>query len=1193
MKTTLPGIFLRLYKRGTVAFLTAGLVMLSFVTTASTLPVAVITPATGGLNISADKALNSTTPAFTALTDIVITEGADDDISAGTGITLILTAPTGWKFNPGIGSVSTGASIDVSNASVNITATIITITFDVAGTTGPDIITISGIEVQSDNGALIPSAGQLYQDTGNPGTAVIASITPTSNSDGTGGTNFGSLSQDPGKASKLTFTTQPGLATVGAVFGQQPVVVTQDQFGTFSTFSLPASQNVVLSLSAGTGVLSGTTTLDIGTAAGNGTISFTDLQINLSGVKKLMATSAPLSSVETNDFTVAAASSSTSLTSNVNPSCFGSNITLTATITPSLATGTVEFFDGATSLGTSAVSGGIATLVISTLTAAVHSLTAVYSGDVSYATSTSPAFMQTVNAKSTAPTSATATPATICVGQSSSLTLNGGGGGTNTVVTWYTASCGGTLVGTGNGLSVSPAATTTYFGRYEDPAPCSFNTTCVSVTVTVNKKSANPTSATASPNTICNGGTITLTLFGGGGAAPSPQTVRWYSISCGVGLVGVGNPSTISAPASTTTYYGRYENAAPCNYFTTCASVTVTVNPRPTANITSANTTMCRGATYNITGTITATGTWTLTLSDGTTGTGTGSGTFSIPVTPAATTTFTVSTLTDTKCASVPSDLTGSTTVTLKTPVASAGPALTMCSPGSTTIGGTPSGSGSTGPYTYAWSPALGLSSTTASNPTVTAPPATLPATYTLVVTDAGGCTSVPSSVTITVSGAVTKNWIGSGSSGSGPNGDFNNGANWNPAGVPGPCNDVVINLSFTGTTIKLSGNATIKSLTMSGAFSIDILDVAANTLTILNNTSMTGTATSMQMGVNDASSAGVIDFGGDVSIGTAGISIASFIGNSNSKLIFRKNLTMGSNGAVSSGSTPGSAEFLGTGAQSITWNSTQTSRFNNVIIGDASNNPVVTLGGSQKVGNLLGNLTINGSSTLDLTTNQWNRNTAGGTFQMNGTSLLKLAGGSSTGGVVAPGSNFPGGFAPFSFAPTSTVEYNGVVAQTIHDIPVYGNLTLTNNSIKTAGGPLTIVKNLLINPGATFKANGATGWVHTVGGNWTNNGTFSYVGGTINTVSFNGNTNAIVAGTSTTGFYRVRVDKGNNISTILDVGTGAALVISVADSVNYQSGLMRIQPLLTFNESGTGPKISSPAGIHINGGTFNLLGSS
>jgi cellulose 1,4-beta-cellobiosidase len=71
-------------------------------------------------------------------------------------------------------------------------------------------------------------------------------------------------------------------------------------------------------------------------------------------------------------------------------------VTFTATVSPASATGTVKFLDGATSLGTATVSGGSATLAISTLASALHSITAVYGGATNYATSTSAALNQIV-----------------------------------------------------------------------------------------------------------------------------------------------------------------------------------------------------------------------------------------------------------------------------------------------------------------------------------------------------------------------------------------------------------------------------------------------------------------------------------------------------------------------------------------------------------------------------------------------------------------------------------------------------------------------------------------------------------------------------------------------------------------------------------------------------------------------------
>ena len=90
-------------------------------------------------------------------------------------------------------------------------------------------------------------------------------------------------------------------------------------------------------------------------------------------------------------------STTTTLSSTPNPSNPGQSVTFTATVSSSAATGSVEFFDGSTSLGAAPLSGGTALLLTSALAAGNHSITATYSGDSSYATSTSVALMQTVN----------------------------------------------------------------------------------------------------------------------------------------------------------------------------------------------------------------------------------------------------------------------------------------------------------------------------------------------------------------------------------------------------------------------------------------------------------------------------------------------------------------------------------------------------------------------------------------------------------------------------------------------------------------------------------------------------------------------------------------------------------------------------------------------------------------------------
>jgi len=94
----------------------------------------------------------------------------------------------------------------------------------------------------------------------------------------------------------------------------------------------------------------------------------------------------------------------TTLGSSLNPSTFGANVDLTATVSGATPTGTVNFTDGASSIaGCSAVtlSGGgntpTAVCHTSSLSVGTHSISAVYSGDANNAGSNSAPLSQVVS----------------------------------------------------------------------------------------------------------------------------------------------------------------------------------------------------------------------------------------------------------------------------------------------------------------------------------------------------------------------------------------------------------------------------------------------------------------------------------------------------------------------------------------------------------------------------------------------------------------------------------------------------------------------------------------------------------------------------------------------------------------------------------------------------------------------------
>ncbi|MDP4285212.1 MAG: T9SS type A sorting domain-containing protein [Bacteroidota bacterium] len=373
---------------------------------------------------------------------------------------------------------------------------------------------------------------------------------------------------------------------------------------------------------------------------------------------------------------------------------------------------------------------------------------------------------------------------------------------------------------------------------------------------------------------------------------------------------------------------------------------------------------------------------------------------------------------------------------------------------------------------------------------------------------------STPSYKTIITNTNTTCNsitdfyWMGSGSDYhvNNNNSDFNNWRNWstsstqfrnNGHAIPDKCTDVYI-LVNTNVNITLSNDADVHAMTFILQGSSNnrnaTLTTRGNTLSVYDDATINITSGSSISIGEQTSRSGIIDFKGNVSIGSSGGRTANFIGNSGSTIIFRGDLNIGSSGAINEITDgPGTAIFDGV-AQKISWkNSTSNAtNFNDVEIGSSSASSTVVSfdpGSTATPGNILGNLTINGSSQLWLGTSQWNRDSNGGIFTMNNTSKLQLGGSSSVqnGGseTLVTGSNFPSGFST-SFNASSTVEYNGKnnITQTVYSAPQYGNLTLTNGSGSgtanknstasfTISGTATVQNLATLTMGAGITANG------------------------------------------------------------------------------------------------------------------------
>ncbi len=140
-----------------------------------------------------------------------------------------------------------------------------------------------------------------------------------------------------------------------------------------------------------------------------------------------------------------------------------------------------------------------------------------------------------------APASASSSRNNFCVDDAGTIDLSVTGG-SGSILAWYSGSCTGTLVGTGNPLTIpSPSVTTTYYAKWENA--CS-NSSCASVTVTPLSYVTASVSIAASPSgAICSGTSVTFTPTPVNGGTPGYQ---WKVNGSNVGTGATYTSSTLA-----------------------------------------------------------------------------------------------------------------------------------------------------------------------------------------------------------------------------------------------------------------------------------------------------------------------------------------------------------------------------------------------------------------------------------------------------------------------------------------------------------------------------------------------------------------------------------------------------------------------------------------------------------------------
>lgn len=305
-----------------------------------------------------------------------------------------------------------------------------------------------------------------------------------------------------------------------------------------------------------------------------------------------------VSTTYTVTYTLAGCSGTASRLITVNPTptvtvnspaaiCSGSSTTLNAT--PSAVGGTYSWAPGGATTSSITVSPAISTTYTVTYTLAGCSNTGT----------------GTVTVNPTPTVSISPATSTICAGSSATLTANPSiGGGT------YLWAPGGA---TTSSITVSPGSSTTYTVTYT-LAGC---TATANRLITVNSV---PTVTVNVPSAICSGSSTTLTATPSSGGG----TYSWLP-------GGATTQSVTVSPATSTTYTVTYTLSGCSNTGTSL----VTVNPVPTVSISPASSTICAGASATLTATPSLGG-GTYSWAPG------GATTASITVSPAATTTYTV-----------------------------------------------------------------------------------------------------------------------------------------------------------------------------------------------------------------------------------------------------------------------------------------------------------------------------------------------------------------------------------------------------------------------------------------------------------------------------------------------------------------------------------------------------------------------
>ncbi len=182
---------------------------------------------------------------------------------------------------------------------------------------------------------------------------------------------------------------------------------------------------------------------------------------------------------------------------------------------------------------------------------------------------------------STSPTSITASNNNFCGGSNSTLTVNGGSLATGAQWTWYEGTCGGSAIGSGNSINVTPSVSTMYYVMATGGS-CG-NSLCASVFINVFDLNVNQVPF----DTVCGSNGFTLT-----GGFPTGGTYSGAGVNAGV-----FDPLAAGVGSHPITY--SYTDGNGCSDSAIENIVVLESNPAP-VSINASSTQICNGASTTI-----------------------------------------------------------------------------------------------------------------------------------------------------------------------------------------------------------------------------------------------------------------------------------------------------------------------------------------------------------------------------------------------------------------------------------------------------------------------------------------------------------------------------------------------------------------------------------------------------------------